>query len=89
METPTNQKLDVNYTGTDGKTKKVSSDVSPSIMLKKDEVPEPTPEPTPKPDNTIAPDPIPQTGDNTAFVVFGIAVAGIALAVCIKNRNNK
>ena len=89
VETPTNQKLDVNYTGTDGKTKKVSSDVSPSIMLKKDEVPEPTPEPEPKPDNTIAPDPIPQTGDNTAFVVFGIAVAGIALAVCIKNRNNK
>ncbi len=89
VETPTNQKLDVNYTGTDGKTKKVSSDVSPSIMLKKDEVPEPTPEPEPKPDNTIAPDPIPQTGDNTASVVFGIAVAGIALAVCIKNRNNK
>ena len=84
VETPTNQKVDVEYTGTDGTNKKATSDVTPSIMLKKDVTPEPKPE-EPK-DNSIAPNPIPQTGDNLAFVVLGMLVLAVGLVIYIKKR---
>ena len=84
VETPTNQKVDVEYTGTDGTNKKATSDVTPSIMLKKDVTPEPKPE-EPK-DNSIAPNPIPQTGDNLAFVVLGMVVLAVGLVIYIKKR---
>ena len=84
VETPTNQKVDVEYTGTDGTNKKATSDVTPSIMLKKDVTPEPKPE-EPK-DNSIAPNPIPQTGDNLAFVVLGMVVLAVGIVIYIKKR---
>ena len=84
VETPTNQKVDVEYTGTDGANKKATSDVTPSIMLKKDVTPEPKPE-EPK-DNSIAPNPIPQTGDNLAFVVLGMVVLAVGIVIYIKKR---
>ena len=84
VETPTNQKVDVKYTGTDGTNKKATSDVTPSIMLKKDVTPEPKPE-EPK-DNSIAPNPIPQTGDNLAFVVLGMVVLAVGIVIYIKKR---
>lgn len=62
---PTNKKVDVNYIDIDEKENINSSDVSPKIVLKKD--------------TTIAPDPIPQTGDMVfyiAFVIVTIAIAG-------------
>ena len=73
VETPTNEKVDVTYTGTDEEIKKETSNVSPSIILKKDE--------------TKAPDPIPQTGDNTILAVLAILVLGGAIAICIKKIN--
>lgn len=73
VETPTNEKVDATYTGTDGETKKETSNVSPSIILKKDV--------------TKAPDPIPQTGDNTILAVLAILVLGGAIAICIKKIN--
>ena len=84
VETPTNQKVDVEYTGTDGTNKKATSDVTPSIMLKKDVTPEPKPE-EPK-DNSIAPNPIPQTGDNLAFVVLGMVVLTVGIVIYIRKR---
>ena len=84
VETPTNQKVDVEYTGTDSTNKKVTSDVTPSIMLKKDGTPDSKPE-EPK-DNSIAPNPIPQTGDNLAFVVLGIVVLAVGIVIYIKKR---
>ena len=84
VETPTNQKVDVEYTGTDGTNKKATSDVTPSIMLKKDVTPEPKPE-EPK-DNSIAPNPIPQTGDNLAFVVLGMVVLAVGIVIYIRKR---
>ena len=73
VETPTNEKVDVTYTGTDEESKKETSDVTPSIILKKDD--------------TKAPDPIPQTGDNTILMVLAILVLGGAITVCIKKFN--
>ena len=84
VETPTNQKVDVEYTGTDGTNKKATSDATPSIMLKKDVTPEPKPE-EPK-DNSIAPNPIPQTGDNLAFVVLGMVVLAVGIVIYIRKR---
>lgn len=84
VETPTNQKVDVEYTVTDGTNKKATSDVTPSIMLKKDVTPEPKPE-EPK-DNSIAPNPIPQTGDNLAFVVLGMVVLAVGIVIYIRKR---
>lgn len=76
VETPTNEKVDVTYTDTNGDEKKETSDVSPSIILKKPEQPE-----EPKKDNTQAETPIPQTGDATVFTV--IASLGIITAMGI------
>lgn len=89
VETPTNEKVDTTYTGTDGETKSETSDVSPSIILKM-EIPEPEPEPEPEPpDDTVAPDPIPQTGDYIAFITLGIVILGVALGVYIKKYNKE
>ena len=81
VETPTNQKVDVEYTGTDNTKKNETSDVTPSIMLKKEVKPE-----EPKKDNSIAPNPIPQTGDNLTFIVLGMVVLAVGLLIYIKKR---
>ena len=69
VETPTNEKVDVTYTDTKGTEQKATSDVSPSIMLKK-----------PK-DNTQAETPIPQTGDTNIFAIIAITAIVIAMAI--------
>lgn len=74
VETPTNTKLDVTYTGTDNTEKKETSNIVPSVILKKD--------------ITIAPDPIPQTGDNSFAVVAGIVVLIAIAAICVKKFTN-
>ena len=85
VETPTNEKVDVTYTDTNGDEKKETSDVSPSIILKKPEKPE-----EPKKDNTQAETPIPQTGDATVFAVLAsigiITAMGIYTFKYIKNK---
>lgn len=85
VETPTNEKVDVTYTDTNGDEKKETSDVSPSIILKKPEQPE-----EPKKDNTQAETPIPQTGDSTAFIIITslgiIIVMGIYTFKYMKNK---
>lgn len=74
VETPTNQNVDVTYIGTDGNRKEETSNVSPSIILKKDQ--------------TKAPDPIPQTGDNnTILTILAIVVLGATIALGIKKYN--
>lgn len=94
VETPTNEKVDVKYTGTDGKDNTVTSDVSPSIMLKKEEpAPTPTPEPENKiPDNTTAPDSIPQTGDSVSVVISTIiimTIVGLGIYTVKYKKDNK
>lgn len=88
VETPTNEKVDVTYTDTNGDEKKETSDVSPSIILKKPEEPEKPEEP--KKDNTQAETPIPQTGDATVFAVLAsigiITALGIYTFKYIKNK---
>lgn len=69
VETPTNEKVDVTYTDTKGTEQKATSDVSPSIMLKK-----------PK-DNTQAETPIPQTGDTNIFAIIAITATVIAMTI--------
>ena len=66
VETPTNEKVDVTYTGTDETEKKQTSNVSPSIILKQD----------------TAPDPIPQTGDNT--MIIALAIIGLVTVAVIR-----
>lgn len=75
VETPTNTKLDVTYIGTDDTEKSETSDVVPSVILKKDV--------------TIAPDPIPQTGDGSFAIVVGIVVLIAVAAICVKKFTNK
>lgn len=78
VETPTNKKVDVKYTGTDGKENTVTSDVSPSIMLKKE---------VKVPDNSIAKDPIPQTGDSLNYAAMAVfAIAMIIFAIYIGKK---
>lgn len=72
VETPTNEKVDVSYTGTDENTEKQTSNVSPSIILKQD----------------TAPDPIPQTGDNTMIIALAIiGLVTVAIIGIAKYRN--
>ena len=77
VETPTNEKVDVTYTGKDGEVKAETSDVTPSIILKKDK--------------TIAPDPIPQTGDSVGIISLIVVTLVIILGVGIYQyrKNNK
>lgn len=67
VETPTNEKVDVTYIDTNETNQKATSNVSPSIILKKD--------------NTQAETPIPQTGDTTTFAVLAIITIAIIMAV--------
>lgn len=66
---PTNKKVDVNYIDTDEKEDTNSSDVSPKIVLKKD--------------TTIAPTPIPQTGDMIFYIAFAVITVAIAGGVYV------
>lgn len=77
VETPTNTKLDVTYKDTEGKAQTKTSNVSPSVILKKD--------------NTIAPDPMPQTGDNAFYISFAILalVAILGIYVAKYKKDNK
>lgn len=68
---PTNKNVDVNYIGVDDKEYKVSSDVSPKIVLKGD--------------TTVAPDPIPQTGDMVFYITFAIIVLTVVGGIYIYN----
>lgn len=72
LETPTNQKVDVDYVGTDDLSKKETSDVSPSVILRK------------KPDETIAPKPIPQSGDNVGFIIILVTILGVIATIYVK-----
>ncbi len=100
---PTNEKVDIDYESEEGKDKS-SSDVSPAIRLliedtptptpepKPDPKPEPTPEPEPEPpkDNTIAEDPIPQTGIySVLFTVSTFLVGSIIFNILRFNRLKK
>ena len=84
LETPTNEKVDAGYKDPKGETKKETSDVSPSVILRK--VPE-EPKPEEKPenviDNTVAPDVIPNTGDNSGLMIFAVIALGILVCVGI------
>ena len=72
VETPTNEKVDVTYTGTDETEKKQTSNVSPSIILKQD----------------TAPAPIPQTGDNTMIIALAIiGLVTVAVIRIVKYHN--
>ena len=84
LETPTNEKVDAGYKDPKGETKKETSDVSPSVILRK--VPE-EPKSEEKPeniiDNTVAPDVIPNTGDNSGLMIFAVIALGILVCVGI------
>ena len=70
---PTNKNVDVNYIGTDDEEHTATSDVSPKIVLKKD--------------NTVAPNPIPQTGEKT---IISLAILGTSLiAIITFNKGRK
>lgn len=69
---PTNEKVDIDFETEDGKDES-SSDVSPTIRLLIEETPE-VPE-----DNTIAEDPIPQTGIYS--IMFTVAIILISLII--------
>lgn len=75
VETPTNQRVDVIYTGTDNIERTETSDIGPSVILTKTA------------DNTIAPDPIPQTGDSTFAVIAGVIALVIIVGISIRKYN--
>ena len=70
---PTNQKVEATYTKDEQKTK--TSDVSPKIVLKGD--------------NTVAPEVIPQTGDNTPLILGGITILATISIAIYKNQKTK
>lgn len=86
--TPTNEKVDVKYTDTDGKDQTETSKDSPSVKLTKEtKKPENTVEN--KIDNTVAPDKIPQTGDKTPYIFTAIFAIIIGFMIYFaKNRRN-
>lgn len=70
----TNTKVDITtdkILNEDGSKKIITSDVTPKVKLT---IPEP-----PKQDNTVAPDPIPQTGTT----ILGILLISVALVACL------
>lgn len=67
IETPTNKKVDVKYISTDEEEKTNTSDISPSIILKRD--------------NTVAPEKIPQTGDKVVLLSITIILLIVLLTV--------
>ncbi len=82
--TPTNEKVDVKYTDTDGKDQTETSKDSPSVKLTKEiKKPENTV------DNTVAPDKIPQTGDKIPYIFTAIFAIIIGFMIYFsKNRRN-
>ena len=72
IETQTNEKVDVDYKKEDGTLKKETSNVSPSVILKRDK----------------APNPIPQTGDKNFIVlsVGLIGILIIVLSKMYQNK---
>ena len=74
LETPTNKKVDVKYDDPSGKTNTKTSDDSPSIILRKEKKPA---------DNTTAPDPMPNTGDNSGLMTFIVIALGVLVCIGI------
>lgn len=68
----TNERIDITYKDFDGTEQEKTSEVTPKIRLSTEPVPEPPV------DNTIAPDPLPDTGLH-AFIIIGF-IALISLA---------
>lgn len=82
--TPTNEKVDVKYTDTDGKDQTETSKDSPSVKLTKE-----TKKPENTVDNTVAPDKIPQTGDKIHYIFTAIFAIIIGFMIYFsKNRRN-
>lgn len=82
--TPTNEKVDVKYTDTDGKDQTETSKDSPSVKLTKE-----TKKPENTVDNTVAPDKIPQTGDKIPYIFTAIFAIIIGFMIYFsKNRRN-
>lgn len=82
--TPTNEKVDVKYTDTDGKDQTETSKDSPSVKLTKE-----TKKPENSVDNTVAPDKIPQTGDKIPYIFTAIFAIIIGFMIYFsKNRRN-
>ncbi len=82
--TPTNEKVDVKYTDTDGKDQTETSKDSPSVKLTKE-----TKKPENTVDNTVAPDKIPQTGDKIPYIFTVIFAIIIGFMIYFsKNRRN-
>ncbi len=80
VETPTNEKVDVDYTNPQGEKKTNTSSVSPSIILQKEVIPA---------DNTTADKNIPNAGDNLSVVFIAIITIGLTLCIGIaKYRKN-
>lgn len=78
---PTNEKVDITY-NEDGH---VNSEDSPTVRVKEEIPPQ-------KEDNTIAKDPIPQTGNNSFIALIVIAGTAIVLAIIsirLKKHSNK
>lgn len=78
---PTNEKIDITY-NEDGH---VNSEDSPTVRVKEEIPPQ-------KEDNTIAKDPIPQTGNNSFIALIVIAGTAIVLAIIsirLKKHSNK
>lgn len=96
---PTNTQVDLSGEN-NGNNLSQTSDVSPTIRVNYEEpvVPEPDPE-EPEPqepvnivDNTVAPEPLPQTGSSDIefiVVISLIAIAGIARFIYLKNNKEK
>ena len=66
---PTNTKVDIDFETPDGEKKTVTSDVSPKVKI--------TYEEPKKPDNTVDPNPLPQTGNYTTLFVCRVATIAI------------
>ena len=80
---PTNTKVDIDFETIDGKGNS-NSDVSPKIKLVVNDVEVPDNTPENIPDNTVAKDPIPQTGFNNILFVTLISIISIFIIIKIK-----
>lgn len=80
---PTNIKVDIDFETIDGKGNS-NSDVSPKIKLVVNDVEVPDNTPENIPDNTVAKDPIPQTGFNNILFVTLISIISIFIIIKIK-----
>ena len=99
---PTNTQVDLSGENNGNKLSQ-TSDVSPTIRVNYEEpvITEPEPEPEPKPepqepvnivDNTVAPEPLPQTGSSDIGFIVAISlitIAGITRLIYLKNNKEK